>query len=119
MAKHRCPLLNPASVYTPAPPVCAVDDNSVHLCLCLRLRKDEDTLSISGVNEGDEGTYTCTVRSEIDRDSAWARLTVLGTLSWEQCLHASGWKNACVLKLSPSLHSAAQPLLLPRGPGKS
>lgn len=81
-----------------------MDDNSAHLCLCLRLRKDEDALSISGVNEGDEGTYTCTVRSEIDQDSAWARLTVLGTLSWEQCVHASGWNNACLLKLSPSLN---------------
>ncbi|XP_056887065.1 neurofascin homolog (chicken) a isoform X18 [Takifugu flavidus] len=43
-----------------------------------RLRKDEDLLSISAVNEGDEGMYTCTVKSEIDADSASARLTVLG-----------------------------------------
>uniref|UniRef100_A0A674MDB3 Neurofascin homolog (chicken) a n=1 Tax=Takifugu rubripes TaxID=31033 RepID=A0A674MDB3_TAKRU len=42
-----------------------------------RLRKDEDLLSISAVNEGDEGMYTCTVKSEIDADSASARLTVL------------------------------------------
>uniref|UniRef100_A0A674MRV2 Neural cell adhesion molecule L1 n=1 Tax=Takifugu rubripes TaxID=31033 RepID=A0A674MRV2_TAKRU len=41
-------------------------------------RKDEDLLSISAVNEGDEGMYTCTVKSEIDADSASARLTVLG-----------------------------------------
>lgn len=60
--------------------VCEVDNNPTPLCLCLRLRKDEDLLSISTVNEGDEGTYTCTVRSEIDADSASARLTVLGTL---------------------------------------
>uniref|UniRef100_A0A674ME45 Neural cell adhesion molecule L1 n=1 Tax=Takifugu rubripes TaxID=31033 RepID=A0A674ME45_TAKRU len=40
-----------------------------------RLRKDEDLLSISAVNEGDEGMYTCTVKSEIDADSASARLT--------------------------------------------
>lgn len=62
--------------------VCEVDNNSKHLCLCLRLRKDEDLLSISAVNEGDEGMYTCTVKSEIDADSASARLTVLGTLPW-------------------------------------
>lgn len=57
-----------------------MENNSAHLCLCLRLRKERDFLSISNVNEGDEGTYTCTVRSEIDEDSASARLTVLGTL---------------------------------------
>uniref|UniRef100_A0AAQ5XIA8 Neurofascin homolog (chicken) a n=1 Tax=Amphiprion ocellaris TaxID=80972 RepID=A0AAQ5XIA8_AMPOC len=43
------------------------------------LRKDEESLTIPNVNEGDEGTYTCAVKSEIDQDSASARLTVLGT----------------------------------------
>ncbi|XP_038552399.1 neurofascin homolog (chicken) a isoform X12 [Micropterus salmoides] len=47
------------------------------LYLGWRLRKDEDSLTIPNVNEGDEGTYTCTVKSEIDQDSASARLTVL------------------------------------------
>ncbi|TKS71165.1 Neurofascin Precursor [Collichthys lucidus] len=42
-----------------------------------RLKKDEDSLTISNVNEGDEGTYACTAQSEIDQDSASARLTVL------------------------------------------
>ncbi|XP_058488737.1 neurofascin homolog (chicken) a isoform X16 [Solea solea] len=42
-----------------------------------RLKKDDDSLTINNVNEGDEGTYTCTVKSEIDQDSASARLTVL------------------------------------------
>ncbi|XP_051270882.1 neurofascin homolog (chicken) a isoform X15 [Dicentrarchus labrax] len=42
-----------------------------------RLRKDEESLTIPNVNEGDEGTYSCTVKSEIDQDSASARLTVL------------------------------------------
>ncbi|XP_078027345.1 neurofascin homolog (chicken) a isoform X7 [Epinephelus lanceolatus] len=42
-----------------------------------RLRKDEESLTIPNVNEGDEGSYTCTVKSEIDEDSASARLTVL------------------------------------------
>lgn len=60
--------------------VCEVENDSIHLCLSLRLRKDRDFLSISNVNEGDKGTYTCSVRSEIDEDSASARLTVLGTL---------------------------------------
>lgn len=89
--KHQCPLFKPFSVpvlKADAVPgivqamVCEVNNNSVHLCLCLRLRKDEDLLSISAVNEGDEGMYTCTVKSEIDADSASARLTVLGTLPW-------------------------------------
>lgn len=87
--KHHCPLFKPFSVpvlKVDAAPgivqalICEVDNNSMHLCLCLRLRKDENLLSISAVNEGDEGMYTCTVKSEIDADSASARLTVLGTL---------------------------------------
>ncbi|XP_068451045.1 neurofascin homolog (chicken) a isoform X18 [Clinocottus analis] len=47
------------------------------LSLGWRLRKDGESLLIPNVNEGDEGTYTCTVKSEIDQDSASARLTVL------------------------------------------
>ena len=47
-----------------------------------RLKKDEESLTIHNVNEGDEGTYICTVKSEIDQDSASARLTVLGTLTY-------------------------------------
>ncbi|XP_030276506.1 neurofascin homolog (chicken) a isoform X19 [Sparus aurata] len=42
-----------------------------------RLRKDDESLTIPNVNEGDEGMYTCTVKSEIDQDTASARLTVL------------------------------------------
>uniref|UniRef100_A0A8C5GPG7 Neurofascin-like n=1 Tax=Gouania willdenowi TaxID=441366 RepID=A0A8C5GPG7_GOUWI len=52
------------------------------LYLGWRLKKDEESLTIPNVNEGDEGTYTCTVKSEIDQDSASARLTVLGTNMW-------------------------------------
>ncbi|XP_049588996.1 neurofascin homolog (chicken) a isoform X16 [Syngnathus scovelli] len=51
------------------------DDKPIHLGW--RLRKDEESLTVPNVNEGDEGTYTCTVETEIDRDSASARLTVL------------------------------------------
>uniref|UniRef100_A0A672IRD1 Neurofascin homolog (chicken) a n=1 Tax=Salarias fasciatus TaxID=181472 RepID=A0A672IRD1_SALFA len=42
-----------------------------------KLKKDGESLTIPNVNEGDEGLYTCTVASEIDQDSASARLTVL------------------------------------------
>uniref|UniRef100_A0A669EK48 Neurofascin homolog (chicken) a n=1 Tax=Oreochromis niloticus TaxID=8128 RepID=A0A669EK48_ORENI len=45
------------------------------LYLGWRLKKDDESLSIPNVNEGDEGTYTCTVKSEIDQLSASARLT--------------------------------------------
>ncbi|TDH13532.1 hypothetical protein EPR50_G00033980 [Perca flavescens] len=55
------------------------------LYLGWRLKKDEESLTIPNVNEGDEGTYTCTVKSEIDQDSASARLTVLD----EASLHPS------------------------------
>ncbi|XP_062268241.1 neurofascin homolog (chicken) a isoform X5 [Platichthys flesus] len=51
------------------------DDKSLYLGW--RLRKDDESLTIPNVNEGDEGTYACTVKSEIDQDSASARLTVL------------------------------------------
>ncbi|XP_061687671.1 neurofascin homolog (chicken) a isoform X9 [Syngnathoides biaculeatus] len=51
------------------------DDNPIHLGW--RLRKDEESLTIPNINEGDEGIYTCTVKTEIDQDSASARLTVL------------------------------------------
>ncbi|KAJ8400197.1 hypothetical protein AAFF_G00398910 [Aldrovandia affinis] len=42
-----------------------------------RLKTDDDSLSISNIHQGDEGTYTCTVKTELDGDSASARLTVL------------------------------------------
>ncbi|XP_074529025.1 neurofascin homolog (chicken) a isoform X15 [Halichoeres trimaculatus] len=42
-----------------------------------RLKKDEESLTIPNVNEGDEGMYTCTAKSDIDEDSSSARLTVL------------------------------------------
>uniref|UniRef100_A0A4W6E8U6 Neural cell adhesion molecule L1 n=1 Tax=Lates calcarifer TaxID=8187 RepID=A0A4W6E8U6_LATCA len=46
-----------------------------------RLKKDDESLTIPNVNEGDEGAYTCTVKSEIDQDSASARLTVIPCFS--------------------------------------
>ncbi|XP_010776863.1 neurofascin homolog (chicken) a [Notothenia coriiceps] len=59
------------------------DDKPLHLGW--RLKKNEQSLTIPNVNEGDEGTYSCSVRSEIDEDSASARLTVLE----EASLHPS------------------------------
>lgn len=63
--------------------LCATYDVHLVTCLCVspRLKKDDESLTIPNVNEGDEGTYACTVKSEIDQDSASARLIVLGTLN--------------------------------------
>uniref|UniRef100_A0A671NW93 Neural cell adhesion molecule L1 n=1 Tax=Sinocyclocheilus anshuiensis TaxID=1608454 RepID=A0A671NW93_9TELE len=41
-----------------------------------RFKKDEESLTIHNVNPEDGGTYTCTAKTEIDEDSASARLTV-------------------------------------------
>uniref|UniRef100_A0A3Q2XGF3 Neural cell adhesion molecule L1 n=1 Tax=Hippocampus comes TaxID=109280 RepID=A0A3Q2XGF3_HIPCM len=49
------------------------DDKPIYL----GRRKDDESLTITNINEADEGTYTCTVKTEIDQDSASARLTVL------------------------------------------
>ncbi|KAJ8377688.1 hypothetical protein AAFF_G00254690 [Aldrovandia affinis] len=42
-----------------------------------RLRKEDDHLSIPGVHRGDEGKYTCIIKTELDEVSASARLTVI------------------------------------------
>ncbi|XP_039605039.1 neurofascin homolog (chicken) a isoform X16 [Polypterus senegalus] len=41
-----------------------------------RMKKDEESLTVTNVNEQDEGVYTCIVSTELDSDSAKARLTV-------------------------------------------
>ncbi|XP_055016120.1 neurofascin homolog (chicken) a isoform X2 [Boleophthalmus pectinirostris] len=51
------------------------NDNPLHLGW--RFRKDQDSLTISNVDESDEGTYTCSAQTPIDQDSASGRLTVL------------------------------------------
>ncbi|KAJ8258701.1 hypothetical protein COCON_G00177130 [Conger conger] len=47
------------------------------LNLVWRMKTDEDSLTINNLHEGDQGIYTCSVRTELDQDSASARLTVL------------------------------------------
>ncbi|XP_043572410.1 neurofascin homolog (chicken) a isoform X11 [Chiloscyllium plagiosum] len=47
------------------------------LYLPWRMKKDEDSLTIINVSERDEGIYTCVASTELDSDSAKARLTVL------------------------------------------
>ncbi|XP_042264041.1 neurofascin isoform X2 [Thunnus albacares] len=42
-----------------------------------RLSLDESNLVITNVNRGDEGNYTCVIKSELDQKSASARLMVM------------------------------------------
>ena len=44
----------------------------------LRMKKEDDGLTIYGVAEKDQGDYTCVASTELDKDSAKAYLTVLG-----------------------------------------
>ncbi|XP_062843149.1 neurofascin homolog (chicken) a isoform X15 [Trichomycterus rosablanca] len=48
----------------------------LHFGWLSKYKKDEESMSITNVNSEDEGTYTCTVTTELDQDSASARLTV-------------------------------------------
>ncbi|XP_067444594.1 neurofascin homolog (chicken) a isoform X9 [Thunnus thynnus] len=73
MARFDCKVKSDPSL--PITVAWTKDDKPLYLGW--RIKKDEESLTIPNVNEGDEGTYTCTVKSEIDQDSASARLTVL------------------------------------------
>lgn len=50
-------------------------------CFVYRLIVDSDSLTISDVTENDAGVYTCIMNTTLDRDSASAELTVVGTFS--------------------------------------
>ncbi|XP_062067266.1 neurofascin isoform X5 [Lepus europaeus] len=43
-----------------------------------RMKKEDDSLTIFGVAEKDQGSYTCVASTELDQDLAKAYLTVLG-----------------------------------------
>ncbi|XP_044123654.1 neurofascin isoform X10 [Neovison vison] len=43
-----------------------------------RMKKEDDSLTIYGVAERDQGSYTCVASTELDQDLAKAYLTVLG-----------------------------------------
>lgn len=42
------------------------------------MKKEDDSLTIFGVAERDQGSYTCVASTELDQDRAKAYLTVLG-----------------------------------------
>lgn len=42
------------------------------------MKKEDDSLTIFGVAERDQGSYTCMASTELDQDLAKAYLTVLG-----------------------------------------
>ncbi|XP_067107565.1 neurofascin homolog (chicken) a [Osmerus mordax] len=48
------------------------------LTLDWRVKREEEYLSILDVQNRDEGTYTCSVKTDLDQDSSSARLIVLG-----------------------------------------
>ncbi|XP_056323921.1 neurofascin homolog (chicken) a isoform X8 [Danio aesculapii] len=54
------------------------DDKPLSFSWIGRLKKDDESLTIYNVNPDDGGTYTCTAKTEIDEDTASARLTVTG-----------------------------------------
>ncbi|XP_057217425.1 neurofascin homolog (chicken) a isoform X13 [Triplophysa rosa] len=53
------------------------DDKPLSFGWLGRLRKDDESMTIHNINPEDSGTYTCTAKTEIDEDSASARLTVI------------------------------------------
>ena len=66
-------LLPPPPHLTVSPPPSS--NPSRFLC---RMKKEEDSLTIFGVAEQDQGSYTCVASTELDQDLAKAYLTVLG-----------------------------------------
>ena len=50
-----------------------------------RMKKEEDSLTIFGVAERDQGSYTCVASTELDQDLAKAYLTVLGNRRCTPC----------------------------------
>ncbi|KAM6219575.1 neurofascin isoform 6-T6 [Rhynchocyon petersi] len=52
------------------------DDEPLHIGN--RMKKEDDSLTIFGVAERDQGSYTCVASTELDQDLAKAYLTVLG-----------------------------------------
>lgn len=52
-----------------------------------RIALDESNLVITNVNKGDDGNYTCIIKSELEEKSASARLMVMGMTQNENQSH--------------------------------
>lgn len=52
-----------------------------------RITLDESNLVITNVNKGDDGNYTCVIKSELEQKSASARLMVMGMTHDENKSH--------------------------------
>ncbi|XP_075052195.1 neurofascin isoform X6 [Mixophyes fleayi] len=55
--------------------------DDAQLYISSRMKKEDDALTIFGVAEKDQGTYTCVAKTELDQDFAKAYLTILETSS--------------------------------------
>ncbi|XP_075052193.1 neurofascin isoform X4 [Mixophyes fleayi] len=51
--------------------------DDAQLYISSRMKKEDDALTIFGVAEKDQGTYTCVAKTELDQDFAKAYLTIL------------------------------------------
>uniref|UniRef100_A0A8C2CHR3 Neurofascin homolog (chicken) a n=1 Tax=Cyprinus carpio TaxID=7962 RepID=A0A8C2CHR3_CYPCA len=74
MVRFHCRVKHDPSL--PATVTWLKDDKPLSFSWIGRFKKDEESLTIHNVNPEDGGTYTCTAKTEIDEDSASARLTV-------------------------------------------
>lgn len=74
MVRFHCRVKHDPSL--PATVTWLKDDKPLSFSWIGRFKKDEESLTIYNVNPEDGGTYTCTAKTEIDEDSASARLTV-------------------------------------------
>ncbi|XP_046730796.1 neurofascin homolog (chicken) a isoform X19 [Silurus meridionalis] len=75
MARFDCKIKHDSTL--PITVIWLKNDKPLHVSWMSKFKKEEDSLSISNIQPDDEGTYTCTVTTELDQDSASARLTVL------------------------------------------
>uniref|UniRef100_A0A9J8AEC1 Neurofascin homolog (chicken) a n=1 Tax=Cyprinus carpio carpio TaxID=630221 RepID=A0A9J8AEC1_CYPCA len=82
MVRFHCRVKHDPSL--PATVTWLKDDKPLSFSWIGRFKKDEESLTIHNVNPEDGGTYTCTAKTEIDEDSASARLTVTGTTLYEK-----------------------------------
>lgn len=60
------------------PLFCVLTHAHVTCTYFLRLSLDESNLVITNVNRGDEGNYTCVIKTELEQKSVSARLMVMG-----------------------------------------